>query len=172
MSTATALTYQGKTASEWRAKAQEARRVSAASFENSDTEGFVSQRANDSLALQYDDNARLAENGGRWTFPYPADLDGNLMPNARLVETQYGWSWVWDGSDGRPVWFRASSARKAATRRANNARKGVVMAMVEADAESRLSGSWSVYFEPAKRNLSADPSASVVGEWETEDYSL
>lgn len=124
MTTTTAAgTFAGKTAAEWRAEANRAEAERHASWERSDTDGFLSQWASGVMAGRYEHCATVAEDGG-FTTTALFDLDGNHIP-ARYVETRYGWSWVWDGPNGEAVWFRESAAQKDETRRRNDAKKGV-----------------------------------------------
>lgn len=112
-----------RTADQWRAQAQDCRRRSAESFARCDTDGFMSQGAADSMARIYDECARVAENDGMADFPALADADGNLIEGARLVETRYGWSWVYDTEAGA-VWFRESAHSNPDTAKARDLAKG------------------------------------------------
>lgn len=120
------------TADELRQMARDARQRSADSWERSDTDGFLSQWAADSMADLYDMAARLAE--ADWTGEEFAlfTLDGELL-DARYVETPYGWSWVYDGPHG-PVWVTESQARDWVVRRRNNERKGYRIGRVKVAA--------------------------------------
>lgn len=130
--------FDGKTASEWRAKGQAARDESAASWERCDTDGFLSQWANDEMARRYSYCARAAEANGTMEVPGIFDLDGNHIP-ARYIQTQYGWSWgIIDPANpnGRFTgWFNPSSAQKDETRRKNNAKKGYYVGTIRVVAE-------------------------------------
>src|SRR5207244_11723938 len=57
--------FGGKTAEEWRAEAAQCRKSSADSWERSDTDGFLSQWAADTMARRFDACAEIADNGGR-----------------------------------------------------------------------------------------------------------
>lgn len=87
--TTTQPTYEGRTAEEWHAMATAARQRSAESFARSDTDGFLSQWASDSIASQYDLCAEVAERNGLWDFEAVVTLDGEEAP-ARFVNTRYG----------------------------------------------------------------------------------
>lgn len=114
-----------RTAAQWREMSQQARRTSQESYERCDTDGFLSQWANDRLAHLYSQIAGVAEDGGMFDFYMLTDLEGNRL-DATQVKNQYGkWSWrIWDPETRRVSWFAESYARKGATRRANNRKKG------------------------------------------------
>lgn len=128
------------TAEQWRERANEWADKSAASFERSDTDGFLSQWASDMTAREYRAWAALAEDGYRGEFAALFTADGDLIPDARQVTTQYGTSWVYDGPDGRPVWVNPSEARKGARRLANDKAKGHTIGTVRRDAFVVLDG--------------------------------
>lgn len=75
---------QGKTGDELRAMALESRRRSDESFARSDTDGFLSQWAADMSARQLEEQAKIADQGGRAQF---AGLyHGDRRVAARIVE--------------------------------------------------------------------------------------
>lgn len=113
----TAPTFAGKTAEQWEEMARQCYRTSQESWERSDTDGFLSQWANDSMASRYRHNAKHAENGGIAEI-HMLFKDGEIVPGARNVQGRYGWSWVHDDEDGRPVWLSESKAQSAEKRRA------------------------------------------------------
>lgn len=129
------------TAQELRDQAAKCSAESLASFERCDTDGFLSQWANDITARELRAQAEIVENGGRSEFPALFDLDGNLVA-AKLVETRYGYAWALLESDdprSRFVgWFNASKARKDAARIANNAKKGYSTGCVLAPAKAAI----------------------------------
>lgn len=172
--TTTTGTYDGLTADQWRDKATESRQRSYDSFQRSDTDGFLSQWASDSVAREYDLCARLAEANGIWEFTALFDLDGNLVPAVQR-ENQWGWYWmIFDNADlrGRPVdFFNESKAKKAATRNRNNAKKGYTVGRVKSQGEVKAGsgGSWNVFYYVAPV-VDFDPNAEVVSTIETMDY--
>lgn len=118
--------FAGKTADEWKALAQAARTESAASWERSDTDGFMSQWANDEMARRYDFCAELAETGGRITVSAAFLLDGTVA-SFDYREGDYGWYYLINDAAKAVTgvrFFSPSAARKAKTRAANNAKKG------------------------------------------------
>lgn len=129
-----------QTADEWDAKASESFQRSFDSFENSDTDGFLSQAAGDTMGLVYLECAKIARNGGKAEFVVPADLNGRPHLDARYVFNDFGGSWVWDDADGNPVWFTPSSARVAARRQANDLKKGVRLVRVLRPALVKMQG--------------------------------
>lgn len=170
----TTPTYDGLTADQWREKSAESSRRSYESFERSDTDGFLSQWASDTMAREYQLCARLAEQDGYWEFAALFDLDGNLLP-AALRTNQWGDYWmIFDNPDlrGRPIgFFTESKARKAATRNRNNAKKGYSVGLVRkrGSVTAGSSGSWSVYhYVEAVDEF--DPHAEIVRTTQTIDY--
>lgn len=135
-------TFQGKTAAEWRAMAVSNRQRSAESFERCDTDGFLSQWAGDQMAARYEQCATIAEDGGMECTAI-FDLEGNWI-DARLVDTQYGLSWVHEDENGNTKWFNESQARNEKTRIANNAKKGYYVG--EALFEAELNNSSGIPF--------------------------
>jgi hypothetical protein len=136
-------TYAGKTGDEWRAEAARCRKQSAESWERSDTDGFMSQWASDSIARECDAKARVADEGGTceaWALFY---LDGTV---ASLDERdgQYGPYWILNDRAAALFgkrFFNGSRANKSATRRANNRKKGFTLGRVRIAAHVTLAGS-------------------------------
>jgi len=89
-----------QTGDEFRAMARGSAQRSVDSFERSDTDGFMSQWANDHYASGYRMAAEIADNDGYADFAVVTDLTGAIVP-AKMVETQYGTKWLvldsWDG---------------------------------------------------------------------------
>lgn len=139
---AATTTYLGKTAAEWRAEAQAARQRSADSWERSDTDGFLSQWASDTMARKYDACAELADLGGVIEFQVPF-VNGEVATAELDKDGQYGRYWYLTVEAARVVgkrYFTPSSANKAATRRKNNAKKGVTMGTILIAADVELVG--------------------------------
>lgn len=114
--TATANTFAGLTADEWTEKARACTRESYDSFERCDTDGFLSQWANDTMASRYRECARIAETGGVLK-QIALFKDGVYVSEARNVKGRYGYVWVFDDEDGNAVWLNESKARDASKRR-------------------------------------------------------
>jgi hypothetical protein len=144
----------------WKQLARDCRRRSAESFERCDTDGFLSQAANNSMASLYDSCAKLAEMGGKAEFCGVADLDGNLL-NAEQRDGQYGWYWLIRKEDGSVAFFSESKAKNPATARANNAKKGYKMVKYSCDAVVVSSGFSGGSFVPRR-----GAEKTVVGDWE------
>lgn len=164
-------------AAEFRQKAADARQRSADSFERSDTDGALSQWAADSMAQKYDLEARLAEQGGQWNFPALFNTEGHLVP-AKLIDTKYGQSWALleDGasSNSRFSGFvNRSKASKAATRRANLAKKGYTEGTVRVPARvaSASNGSYNVTHYLARSDGGFSVNAEIVSsDSDTRDH--
>lgn len=155
------------TAAEWREKAADRLRSSAESWERSDTDGALSQWADDTMAHLYQACAKVVEDGGTVWFRVLADLDGNVIEDAREVETRYGYAWVVPQQDGSVKWFNESGARKAKTRVANNAKKGYKFMKVRREAVMVLGSGW----RPLPVALPKDGSPVVeVADWDEQDF--
>lgn len=136
-------------AAEHRDQAEQYEREAAASWDRSDTDGFVSQWAYRTLAREERLKADVAEKGGRWEFPALFDLAGNLVA-AKLIETKYGPRWgVLSSDDPRSTvaaWLTAYPVRKSTLER-KGYREGVVLApaVVKIGGSGRgLAGAMSV----------------------------
>ena len=90
-----------KTATEYRAEAAAHRAEVEASWERSDTDGFLSQWAGGLNAQLADRKATIAEQGGMGRFRRVRleRLDGSLVEDARVVETRYGTKWRVESTD-------------------------------------------------------------------------
>lgn len=129
-------------ADEMRAKAAEAAATSRRSWEQSDTDGFLSQRANDLTEQRYLAEARIAERGGVEVSAL-FDNDGNLVP-AKLVDGKYGQSWGLLESDdphGRITGYvNVSQAASPARRLKADTAKGYHEGTVRAPGRAVLRG--------------------------------
>lgn len=162
------------TADEHRAAAVEHDRKSAESFDRCDTDGALTQWGHDMLAQEHRLAARIAENGGTWTFPALFDLDGNLVA-AKNIKTPYGYAWgilESDDPSSRVVrWFNESEARTAAVRNRNNARKGYTVGRVKAPARAELKGGniMSVTAVPVRLDDGFSRDVEIVSTVDTDD---
>lgn len=122
-----------RTAEQYRAAAAAHRESRAESFERCDTDGFLSQWADQQLEHSMLDLAQLAENG--WLRPTVAlfDTQGFLVP-AVYREGTYGWYWgILDPAQPQGKFlefFTESEANSEDTRRRNNAKKGYYVGTV------------------------------------------
>jgi len=103
------------------------------SFERCDTDGFISQWADQQLEHSMHSLAELAANGWTWATPALFDLQGNLVP-ATYRKGDYGWYWgILDPANPRGKFlgfFTESSSLNPATARRNNAKKGYYVGTV------------------------------------------
>lgn len=101
-----------KTAEQYRADASAQRAEVQASWERSDTDGFLSQWAGGLNAQLSDQKATIAEQGGRGYFERTklTSLDGTEIADARVVETRYGTKWRIDSTD---QWLAYQPARES-----------------------------------------------------------
>jgi hypothetical protein len=134
------------------------------SWERSDTDGFMSQWASGLGAAKLRYEADIADQGGRAHFPALFDTAGNLVA-AKLIDTQYGLSWALLASDNPQAriigWFNPSRARKAATRLANDTRKGYTVGTIMAPAYVDFRGSNAVSVRPVAVRSGPDFSRDV-----------
>ena len=139
MATTTApSTFAGKTGDEWRQQARDCYTRREESFDRCDTDGYLSQWAEQQLATRYLHCAEIADNGGTVTRPALFDLDGNPVP-AREIETRYGYAWALldpENPGGRFLgFFNPSQAQDDRRRIANNAKRGYYIGLARYRAE-------------------------------------
>jgi hypothetical protein len=120
-----------------REQARECRRRAYESFENCDTDGFLSQWASNITADELEMKADLLEKDNVSEFTALFTATGELIPDAREVETRFGWAWV-HKVDGQSVWFNPSKAKNEDTRRFNNLKKGYYLGRVLAKARVKI----------------------------------
>ncbi|UMO76152.1 hypothetical protein SEA_AMOK_29 [Gordonia phage Amok] len=174
--TMTVYTISDHTADEYRAMAQRNREQSAESFDRCDTDGFLSQWAHDSLAHTYRTLADWAEEGGdvqEIAWPMILDDEGNWrwVDEFRYVKGQYGESVrIWH--DHKVHWWNPSRARKAATARRNDEKKGFRWALVKATVEA-YTYSAGMHVGLALRPVTDDSSSilETVNEANYHDYN-
>ena len=111
------------TAEEFRAMAQQCRDERAASWERCDTDGFLSQWANQSMSYTYDDAAVIAENGYTVERCSIFNIDGEIM-DAEQRDGDYGFYWFIPKADGKARFFTESMAQNRKVAVKNNAKKG------------------------------------------------
>ena len=120
-------------AQEWEALAVQCARRSQESWERSDTDGCLSQWANDAMCHLYRDASKVAANGNKREIAWLFDANtGQPVEDWRWVETRYGSS-VAIGERPDTVWFRPSCARDEARREAADRAKGFVFGRVECE---------------------------------------
>ena len=122
-----------KTGDEYRKIAAGNIQESADSFERCDTDGCLSQWAHDQNARIYQALAALADNGGKATFDYLADLDGNIV-NAKVIPGKFGSCWMILDENGQATgefapWnpARASTLAKRGYKEIEVEREAVIM---------------------------------------------
>lgn len=156
-------TFKGKTAAEWRAMATRSQRQKAESWERSDTDGFMTQWASDVCSREYLTCADLIEQGGMTEMQVPF-VDGKVA-STDYREGQYGWYWLLTVEAARVTgsrFFTPSKADKSATRRKNNAKKGVTMGTIRVKGDVVMHGN-RYHVSPY---IVADEDALRAGEYE------
>lgn len=124
-----------RTPEEWTAMADECAARSGESWERSDTDGHLSQWANDGARRLYRAAAAIARCGNKHRIPWLF----NAVTNEPLGDGQ--WRWVEGrygptvaiGQSPETVWFRPSKARDAARREAGDRSKGYVWGVIECE---------------------------------------
>lgn len=133
------------TADEWTALARKNAQESADSFERCDTDGFLSQWASDATARMYRTMAEVAAENNTAELAWPfVQTDAGWVPadDHRWVEGKYGSS-VLVTHDGDRRFWNPSAARKAATRLANDSKKGLAWGTVRCEVVGRFGGGWN-----------------------------
>lgn len=128
-------------ANAYKESASENAKESYASFQRSDTDGALSQIANDKMSGLNSAKANLAEKGGLHEFPAVYDTEGNLV-KAVQVQGQYGTSWGIvdpDNPDGKfKGFFNPSKAKDPDKAKENDAKKGYYVGTAIAPARADL----------------------------------
>lgn len=154
-----------ETPQQLREQAKECRRRAYESFENCDTDGFLSQWASNITADELEMKADLLEKGNVSEFTALFTATGDLIEDARQIQTRYGLAWM-HKVDGQTVWFNPSKAKNEDTRRFNNLKKGYCLGRVLAKARVKIVASGT--------GLSGAASARpyVVPDYDTETWTL
>lgn len=111
------------TADQYHAMAQQCRTERAESWERCDTDGFLSQWANQRMESTYLYAASIAENGYTVERCSIFNLDGELM-QAEQRHGEYGAYWFMFQVEGKGRFFSESMAQNRKTAVKNNAKKG------------------------------------------------
>lgn len=131
-----------ETAAKYREMAAECRKRSQESWERSDTDGFMSQWASDSVAREYDMLADLVEDGGMIETRALFTLDGQLASTDQR-EGQFGPYWLLNDAATAVYgkrFFSESNAGTAAKRAANNAKKGFAFGTIRVRGQVEFVG--------------------------------
>lgn len=110
----------------FKSMAKECRDRAHRSFENSDTDGFMSQWANEEMARRYDHAAAIARDGHMKGKRVVLDLDGNIISDDER-KNEYGYYWFIPSREGKDRFFNASKALNEKTAIRNDAKKGCVL---------------------------------------------
>ncbi len=172
MTATTAGTYNGKTAEEYREMARTFFAAREASWDRSDSDGFLSQWASGLTAQKYTLSAQLADADGVTDVRALFDMDGNLVPSVHGF-SQYGEYFIVLDHETRGCrrFFNPSGARDETIARRNNAAKGfyVGRAMVPGKVEivgggTGLSGAARCYTAiiPARNEVTADTVTDII----------
>jgi hypothetical protein len=107
------------------------------SYERSDTDGFMSQWASNSVADKNRLKAEIAENNGKSRFRALFDLNGNYVM-AKEVNTKFGWAWGVYENPNEPDRFKCfvneSKSKDEAKQAALLLKKGYTMGLIMAPA--------------------------------------
>jgi hypothetical protein len=124
-----------KKAAELRELGRKWEREAHDSYDRCGIDGALSQQASQVTAQKYQLRADVAENGGMWPFPALFDLEGNLVP-AQEAHGEYGTFWYLLDAEGirTGYTFNESTAQNEKIWRRNNAKKGIYVGQVLAEA--------------------------------------
>lgn len=166
------FTYHGLTYHQWRASARRSRKEAHDSFERSDTDGYLSQWASQTVAREYDLKAELAANDSHWEFDALLDMDGRPVP-AKHIESKYGWSWALMDENQKFTgeFINESKARKADARNKHYASKGYKLGRVRAPGAVGSGGNGiNVNYYVFRTDGGYDPNAEVTETEQSHDY--
>jgi len=173
---ATPGTYKGKTPDQWRAAAEQSYRNADESFERSDTDGFLSQWASGCLAAEYLASARLAEQDGLIEVQALFNLDGTIASTHCGYNEQYRRDyWVLNDDAAARYgrrFYNPSGAKKAATRNANDRKKGFTVGKIRVAGYVTLAGEVTVHAvtRPVVDDLRSGAYDIIAAEDDTVDY--
>lgn len=150
--------YQDRTDAEWdteaarlRQAAADSARRSTESWERSDTDGFLSQWAGDTMARHYRACANLCDARGLAEHTALFDLHSNLV-STQQVDGQYGWAWRTTDEHvaaGGRRFVNPSRASHPQTRYDNLRKKGYTVGIIRVRsgvfARSGSAGSYQVF---------------------------
>ena len=151
-----------KSATEYRALSARAHQRSLDSWERSDSDGFLSQWANDQMESIYIGNAHVVEAGfaTAWVL---MDLNDNIVA-VREGSNDYGTFFILEDAAverGLSRFITESGAENETRRVANNAKKGVKTAWVKTTAMC----------EDRRGVVIADGDAILAGDYEVIGYT-
>ncbi|KAA9379666.1 hypothetical protein F5972_08415 [Microbispora cellulosiformans] len=162
------------TAEELRAQAAAEDAKAQRSYEDCDTDGFVSQWAHGVVAQELRLQASIEEAGGKALFPALFDTAGRLVP-AKLMSGQWGVYFALLDERGRitGTWFTPSKAQDAKRARANDARKGYYVGYVMAPAQAEIRGTSTVSCAAyaVRTDGGYSPEAEVVDNGQHDQYT-
>jgi hypothetical protein len=163
------------TADDLRASAARHEQEREASFQRSDTDGFLSQWASGLSAARDRLQADIVEAGGLHRFPALFDLDGRYIP-ARVIEGQWGKRWMVLNDQGRST---GTFLPYHPVRRNTLARKGYVEGWVMRPAEAFTNGtgyglSGRAWTDVRPTDKPTDPPAAIlsVDRWADEESEV
>lgn len=158
-----------KTAEELRAEARAHSEASRESFERCDTDGFLSQWANDVQARKLLTEAQLVEQGGVDRFTTLADQDGNLVP-VKKINTRYGLAYAVFSSFEALAEYDAEIIQWVNINKKAIAKKGYKRIVVEAEAKVVLGKGWnpSAFIVP-KAPYFTPENCTVIGDYIEEE---
>ncbi len=103
-----------ETGAEYRKMARGEEREREASWQRSDTDGFLSQWASGLTAQIYEACAEIADNQGKWKFKVLCDLTGAKV-KARPIQGKYGMVWAIMGKYDETIGFASYHPKKKET---------------------------------------------------------
>lgn len=121
-----------RTADEYRAAAAAARKSSAESWERSDTDGFLSQWAADTMATRYDFLAQVAEDGGK--IEHIVLFFQGKIASTDQRDGQYGYYWILNDEAAEAYGKRFFNPSKAKDNYARDRARGITYGTVRVDA--------------------------------------
>jgi hypothetical protein len=154
------------TSAQLRQQAINAQQEAHDSFERCDTDGFISQAANQLTARKLNLQATIQDNNGLAEFPALFDLKGNWVP-AQLIDNKFGGkSWLLLDENGKSlsIFINAFPARRSTI-----ANKGFVEGSVLRPATAQIcgggrgfSGMTSCYVSPVALTKAYEAPAQIV----------
>lgn len=126
--------------------ARDERNARATSFDNSDTDGFLSQAGSQAMARLFDKLADIADNDGIADVAWVFRVDGTPVESWRWVDGKYGPS---VRVDSDRAWFNPSNAASGVRALATDKRKGYTFGRVSGAVTVRMGANWMPIVELA-----------------------
>ncbi|WP_121616583.1 hypothetical protein [Virgibacillus halodenitrificans] len=119
------------------------------------SEGFLSTWGNHHTTDLLETKIAILENGGLWNFSCLCDLEGNKVPNSKLVKTKFGRAYRVEKEDGSVDWVNPIVQEKTLRKKGYTIGTELLPAWAKLDGSGKgLAGALTVHTVvfPSKKN--------------------